>query len=171
MTDKTATVSTSERPIEWPAEYAPEASTVFVSNEIVIAAPAERIWPWLVRAEAWPTWYSNSSDIHYLSHAGPDLRNRSRFRWKTFGLRVTSKVLEFEPCRRMAWDAHGIGLDAYHAWVLTPLQDGSTHVLTEETQKGWLAAVGNRLMPSRIKTMHQMWLNGLSRQAQSGLPG
>ena len=170
MTDPTPTVTTTERPIQWPAEYAPAASTVFVSNQLVIPAPAEHIWPWLIRAELWPTWYSNSGDVHFLSHAGPDLRNRSRFRWKTFGVRITSKVLEFEPSRRIGWDAHGIGVAAYHAWVLTPMQDGSTHVLTEETQTGWLASLGAKLMPNRMKNMHQMWLEGLSRKAQSGLP-
>ena len=171
MTDPTPTVTTTERPIQWPAEYAPAVSTVFVSNEVVIPAAAEHVWRWLIRAELWPAWYSNSADIHFLSHAGPDLRNRSRFRWKTFGLRITSKVLQFEPCRRLAWDAHGVGLEAYHAWVLTPLADGSTHVLTEETQKGWLASVMQKLAPNRVKSMHQMWLESLSRKAQGGLPG
>ena len=165
-----AALTSPRSAIQWPAQHLPAQSEVFVSNEIIIPATPEAIWPWLLRAELWPTWYSNAADMHFLSHAGPDLRDRSRFRWKTFGIRVTCKVREFEPGRRLAWDAHGIGVDAYHAWLLTPLADGSTHVLTEETQSGWLARLGKRVAPTRIQTMHQVWLESLSRNAQTGPP-
>ena len=156
--------------VRWPERYLPGNSAVFVRNEILIPQSPEIVWAWLLRAQLWPEWYANSGDIHFLSHAGPDLRNRSRFRWRTFGARVTSKVLEFEPYARLAWDAHGIGVDGWHAWVLTRLDDGSTHVLTEETQHGWLARLGKWLMPHRMYEMHQLWLEGLSARAQSGPP-
>ena len=156
--------------VRWPERYLPAKSAVFVRNEIVIPQAPDIVWAWLLRAQSWPEWYTNSRDIHFLSHAGPDLRNRSRFRWRTFGSRITSKVLEFEPCTRLAWDAHGIGVDGYHAWVLTPLDDGSTHVLTEETQHGWLARLGKMLMPTRMFDMHQLWLEALSAKAQGGPP-
>jgi uncharacterized protein YndB with AHSA1/START domain len=160
------TSSPIQNQIRWPKRYLPGSTVVFVHNEIVIPAPPSVVWRILLRAEDWPTWYPNSADIHFVSHTGPDLRDRSRFRWNTFGTRVTSKVLEFEPERRLAWNAHGIGVDAYHAWLLTPLEDGSTHVLTEETQNGWLARLGKLLMPRRMESKHQQWLEELSRQAQ-----
>ncbi len=156
--------------ILWPERYQPAHSEVFAHNEIVIPATPEVIWQWLLRADDWPHWYRNAADIHFLSHAGPNLRNRSRFRWNTFGIRVTSKVLEFEPCRRLSWDAQGIGVHAYHAWLLTPLGTGQTHVLTEETQTGWLARLGHALMPKRMEGQHQRWLEALSVRAQSGPP-
>lgn len=156
--------------IVWPAGHGPEQSAVFASNEILIAAPPERVWAWLVRAALWPEWYPNSADMHFQSHTGPDLRDRTRFRWKTFGIRVTSKVYEFEPVRRLAWNADGIGIHAWHAWLLTPQPDGSTHVLTQETQNGWLARLGKLLTPARMEQQHQLWLESLSRQAQSGPP-
>lgn len=156
--------------IHWPEHYSPANTHVHVSNELLIAAPAETIWAWLLRAESWPDWYTNSADIHFLSHAGPDLRDRSRFRWKTFGARITSKVLEFEPARRLAWDAHGIGISAWHAWLLTPQPDGTTHILTEETQNGWRARLAHTLMPTRISRCHQLWLDGLAVKAKSGPP-
>ncbi len=152
--------------IRWPECYLPGQSAVFAHNEIVIKAPVGIVWRLLIQAESWPEWYPNSADIHFLSHAGPNLRDRSRIRWNTFGTRITSKVLEFEPETRLAWNAHGIGVDAYHAWLLTPLADGSTHVLTEETQNGWLARLGKLLMPKRMERKHQMWLEALSVRAQ-----
>ena len=156
--------------VRWPDRYLPAKSAVFVRNEIVIPAAPDVIWSWLIRARLWPEWYAHASNMHFLSHAGPDLRDRSRFRWKTFGVRITSKVLEFEPCARLAWDACGVGIDAYHVWVLTPLEDGSTHVLTEETQNGWLARFGKMFMPKRIPAMHQLWLEALSAKAAGGFP-
>jgi hypothetical protein len=79
-------------------------------------------------------------------------------------------VLEFEPYSRIAWDAQGIGIDAYHAWLLTPLADGSTRVLTQETQNGWRARLGKVLMPKRMQSMHQMWLESLKAKVASGTP-
>jgi uncharacterized protein YndB with AHSA1/START domain len=155
--------------IRWPERHLPTQAAVYVRNEIVIAAPPEVVWGWLLRAELWPDWYANCTSMHFLSHAGPDLRNRSRFRWKTFGVTVTSKVLEFEPCSRIAWDAHGIGMEAYHGWLLIP-KNGGTHVVTEETQNGWLARLGKLFRPNRMFAMHQMWLESLAARAQSGLP-
>ncbi len=167
----TLPMSAIQKPeVRWPEPYLPANTHVFVHNEIVIPCPAAAIWPWLLRAERWPEWYANSADIHFLSHTGPDLRDRSRFRWKTFGMRITSKVLEFEPERRLAWDAHGVGVDAYHGWILTPVGECATHVVTEETQNGWLARLGATVMPNRLKRRHQLWLAGLSARAQSGPP-
>ncbi len=165
--------------IRWPAAYVPKEASVHARNELTIEAPPTTVWAWLLRAELWPTWYANAAEMHFLSHAGPNLRDRSRFRWRTFGMRITSKVLEFEPptdhtAGRIAWDAHGIGIRAWHAWLLTPTPDGGTHVLTEEVQHGWRALLGKTLAPRRMEAQHQLWLEGLSRQARSGpvgLPG
>jgi len=158
------------RSIQWPENLQPAQAAVLVRNEVVIPAQAEVIWAWLLRAEQWPTWYPNSAHIHFLSDAGPDLRDRSRFRWRTFGARITSKVLEFEPATRLAWSSHGIGIDAYHAWVLTPLKEGGTRVVSQETQQGWRVRLIQRFMPNRAETQHQIWLEALSQKAQSGLP-
>ena len=154
--------------IRWPERFLPANSAVFASNEIVIAAPPENVWRWLIRAALWPQWYPNSSDIHFISTSGPDLRERTRFRWNTFGFRITCKVLEFEPCARLAWEAEGIGIDAYHAWLLTPLEGGGTHVLTQETQHGWMARLGKVLSPHRMENKHQVWLESLRARAQAG---
>jgi uncharacterized protein YndB with AHSA1/START domain len=157
-------------PIQWPERYQPARADVFAHNEIVIPAPIATVWRILLRAAEWPEWYPSAHDIHFVSHTGPDLRDRSRFRWNTFGLRITSKVLEFERERLIAWNAHGIGVDAYHVWLLTSLPDGSTHVVTEETQRGWVAALGKRFMPEHLPRRHRVWLEHLSRRAQRVQP-
>ncbi len=157
-------------PIRWPEDYTPARANVFASTELLIRAPAETVWSWLIRAEDWNDWYLNASDIHLVSHAGPNLRERSRFRWKTFGASIASKVLEFEPCSRIAWDAHGLGIRAYHAWLLTPQPDGDTLVLTQITQTGWRVRLRRLLMPGRMPAMHRLWLEGLAAKAEAGPP-
>lgn len=155
-------------PIRWPERYLPTRADVYAHNEVTIPAPAATVWRILLRADEWPAWYPEAHGIHFVSHTGPDLRNRSRFRWNTFGVRISSKVLEFEAERLIAWNAHGMGVEAYHVWMLTPLADGSTHVVTEETQTGWLAALGKRFMPEHLARRHRVWLERLSARAQQG---
>jgi uncharacterized protein YndB with AHSA1/START domain len=160
---------TTEPQVQWPAHYSPATAPVHVRNALDIAAPAEVVWAWLIRAQRWPEWYPNSADVKFVTGTPPDLSAGTRFTWKTFGVSLESTVLEFVPCERIAWDARARGVDAYHAWVISPTDAGS-HVLTEETQHGWIARLGNLLMPQRMHTYHQVWLERLAEQARRGMP-
>ena len=155
--------------IRWPARYAPASCPIHVSNELLILAPPAQVWAWLLRAALWPQWYPNSSCVKFLEGAPPDLAAGTRFRWHTFGVTIVSKVLEFEPQARIAWDAKSLGVDAYHAWLITPA-DGGCRVLTEETQHGFVARAGSTLFPGRMHRLHQVWLDRLAGQAASGMP-
>jgi len=155
--------------INWPGAYEPSRTRVHVSNRLAMKAPISAVWSWLVRAQRWPEWYSNSSNVVFLSGEGPDLALGTRFKWKTFGVAIESKVEEFLPPERIAWSAHGIGVDAYHAWALEETSEGC-NVLTEETQNGWVASLGNLLMPNRMHKFHQIWLESLEKHAKSGPP-
>lgn len=134
-----------------------------------MAAPTDRVWAWLIRASLWPTWYGNSARVQFLNAAGPDLTERTRFRWKTFGVTLVSTVLEYVPEERIAWDARTFGLDAYHAWVLQPHDDGCL-VRTEETQHGVLARLGKLFLPDRMHTVHQIWLEALAGRSRTDMP-
>ncbi len=157
--------------ILWPEHYSPSCSPVHVRNELDTAASRDAVWAWLIRAPLWPNWYSNAANVKLLTGTPPDLAAGTRFRWRTFGVTIESTVLEFVPGERIAWDAHAIGVDAYHAWLLTDTVDGGCRILTEETQHGFVARAGAMLMPKRMGRFHQIWLEGLDRQASSGLPG
>jgi hypothetical protein len=152
-------------PIHWPSEYHPTRTGVYVSNSLTVQAKPEVLWAWMIRAQLWPTWYPNSSDVVFLNAAGPDLSKGTRFRWKTFGVTIESEVREFEPLERLAWNARGIGVDAYHAWLFEP-----NNVFTEETQNGFLARLGSLAMPNRMHKYHQIWLENLREKALTGLP-
>ena len=155
--------------VQWPDHYEPQKCPVHVRNELEISAAQDHVWYWLVRATQWPAWYVNASNVQILQGSEPELTKGTKFRWKTFGVTITSTVLEYVPNERIAWDAHGFGVDAYHAWVLRSTPKGC-HVLTEETQHGWLARLGNLLMPNRMYRFHQLWLDGLESKARAGLP-
>lgn len=155
--------------ILWPNHFAPRNCPIHVRNELVMSSSPERVWAWLVRATFWPTWYVNAAKVRILQGNDSDLALGTKFRWKTFGVTITSTVREFIPHERIAWDAHAIGLEVYHAWVLQPTPQGC-HVLTEETQHGWLARLGELFMPNRMHKYHQLWLESLARQSSRGLP-
>ncbi|HET8576786.1 MAG TPA: SRPBCC domain-containing protein [Methylomirabilota bacterium] len=155
--------------VRWPPRYAPGTAAVHVRNELEMDAPVDAVWAWLIRAQLWPAWYGNSSDVTFLQGSPPDLNPGTRFRWRTFGVTLESTVLEFVPTERIAWDARAFGVDAYHAWVISTTPRGC-HVLTEETQHGWLARLGHLVLPRRMHTHHQRWLEQLRDHAARGLP-
>ena len=89
------------------------------------------------------------------------------FRWTTFGIRVRSRVEEFEPDRRIAWTARALGLRVYHRWYFTP--DGAgTIVVTEECEKGLLPRVIRRWMNPALHAGHRLWLESLKHGGPSG---
>lgn len=155
--------------IQWPDHYQPDHCPVHVRNELDMATAPACVWAWLTHPTLWPAWYVNASNVQMLESGGPDLQQGTRFRWKTFGVTITSTVLEYIPGKRIAWNAKGLGVDAYHAWLLQPSALGCW-VLTEETQHGWLARLGNLFLPKRMHKYHQIWLEGLARKAGEGLP-
>jgi|HubBroStandDraft_4_1064222.scaffolds.fasta_scaffold252588_1 uncharacterized protein YndB with AHSA1/START domain len=155
--------------IRWPEQYAPANTAVFVSNQLEMNAPPEAVWEWLLRADLWPQWYPNSKNLTYLEPSEGPLQLGSTFRWTTFGTTIVSRVEEFVPSERIAWNAKATGVDAYHAWLIERTEKGC-RVLTEETQNGWLARLGSLLMPARMGKYHQIWLERLAQQAAKGLP-
>ena len=155
--------------IHWPKGFETENCSVHVHNELEIPISPERVWAWLIRAQLWPTWYTNSANIKFLSGQPPDLELGTKFRWKTFDVTTESTVLEFVPYERIGWDAHGTGLNAYHVWLIQKTAQGC-HVVTEENQGGMVAQLGKALRPNRMSQQHQVWLEGLASKASSGLP-
>ena len=111
--------------IKWPDRYHPSLAPVHVVNELTIPASCEQVWPWLIRAPLWPLWYPNSSDVRLVDRPLSELRLGTMFTWRTFGVNVKSTVQEFIPNERVAWSARGVGVDAYHAWLLAPCPSGT----------------------------------------------
>ena len=154
--------------IRWPERYAPEKTHVHVKNELEMDVKPEAAWAWLVRAKLWPTWYANSENVE-VEGGGPDLKAGVSFRWKTFGVTLDSKVEAFVPSERLGWTARGMGIDAYHAWMIVGTPSGC-HVITEETQLGLLPRLNKAVRPNHMSRKHQEWLEGLLAKARTGIP-
>jgi hypothetical protein len=162
------TLHKASRSIKWPEQYSQNNVDVHVSNELEMSVPADIVWAWLIRAKLWPTWYRNSANV-IIDDGKPDLHLGTQFKWKTFGLNLESKVEEFVPYERLAWTAHGIGIDAYHAWLIEKRESGC-YVLTEENQRGILARLNKLFRPNNMEKYHQIWLEELYSKAGGGLP-
>jgi hypothetical protein len=155
--------------IRWPNHFDPHNVPIHVRNEIEIAAPAEIVWAWLIRAQQWPNWYKNASNVRFLEGSPPDLALGTRFTWKTFGIGIDSRVQEFVPFERIAWNGNAIGIHVYHAWLILRTLSGCK-VITEESQHGVIARLSAKLFPNRMWKYHQIWLENLNRNALQGLP-
>lgn len=151
--------------IHWPERYHPEKSAVHVVNSLAMDAPVEAVWNHLIRAQQWPNWYPNASNVRLLNTESDTLELGTRFRWKTFGMTIECTVEEFEPAKRIAWSSESRGMSVYHAWLLKP-QAGGCYVLTEETQNGFIPKIGKLLMPGRMHKFHQIWLERLNKVAK-----
>ena len=145
--------------IDWPKGFAPGEAPIHVVNRFETSTAPEIVWRRLIHAAGWPAIYANASDVA-IEGGGADLFAEARFTWKTFGIALKSEVKEFEPETRIAWLAEGIGVTAYHAWLITPTAGGCT-ILTEETQYGLVSRVGRLLFPTRMERWHQKWLEAL----------
>jgi uncharacterized protein YndB with AHSA1/START domain len=154
--------------VRWPAGTAPEGAPIHTWNALDIAAPPERVWPWLVRPLTWPTYYDNASHVRFLD-GGPELTLRTRFRWKTFGVTVETIVTELVPNERLAWSGKTIGGAGQHGWVIEPTP-GGCRVVTEETQRGIVPSLGRWFLRRGLLTQHQRWLEGLARMARTSPP-
>jgi len=150
--------------INWPARYRPENCAVHVVNELEMSAAPDAVWAWLIDAERWPHWYPNAANVAVEGAPDGRLFAGAKFRWKTFGVTISSRVAEFEPATRIAWEAKAFGLEVYHAWLIIPSPDGCK-VITEETQNGALARLSQWLRPGQMHKAHQTWLENLGKRA------
>jgi uncharacterized protein YndB with AHSA1/START domain len=155
--------------ISWPDQHTPEVSAFQAVNELQIPAEREVVWAWLCRPDLWPSYYANARLVKRLDGPWPKIQLGSRWRWLTFGVFVTSELVEYQPAERLAWSAKELGASGHHAWVLRR-KDGGTFVHTEETQKGIGVSLIKPVMRPLMVRFHQRWLEGLSRVASEGPP-
>lgn len=167
--------------IIWPEHYLPGTTDNYVSNEIIVAGlSVAAVWPYLATTSAWPTYYSNASEIRFHDGSGPQLSAGARFRFTTFGFPVEAEVTEYVPPSagqpaRVAWHGWVEGtpettLHVHHAWLLEDLSGGRVRILTQETQVGAPARELATARPNPMLNAHQEWLDGLAGAARRQLP-
>ncbi|MBW4685494.1 MAG: SRPBCC family protein [Komarekiella atlantica HA4396-MV6] len=157
----------SKDSIRWPAEYDPSRCLVYVVNSLDIAASPAIVWEQLIAATDWSSWNPNLSNV-YIKDGSRNLSQNAEFTWKASGATTASTVKEFVPNQRLAWDAKGFGLRAYHAWLIIPTTQGC-RVLSEETLRGTVACLLKLFTPNLVSYLNQQWLEGLAKKAEQPL--
>jgi uncharacterized protein YndB with AHSA1/START domain len=148
----------------WPDDLGPDRSPVYTCNELEIEATPEAVWAHLIDAEAWPKFYANARDVR-VDGAGALLAPGTVFTWKTFGLRVKTRVEVFEPPTALAWRGDQRIGRGMHTWTLEPTGSGC-RVVTEEAQGGALPSIGRWYIRGALLRWHQRWLEGLSERTR-----
>ena len=152
--------------IHWPDGFHPEQADLFAHNEIVIRASCEKVFTNIVDAETWPSWYPNSHNVKVLNSPDGKLHKEARFSWDTFGHHIESRVHEFVPGSRIGWFGDGIGLNAYHTFLLLKTDEGC-HIVTEEVVKGPGAADLRQKQPNAMHEGHDLWLSTLKQRSEN----
>ena len=162
--------------INWPEGYLPGTTDNFASNEAVVKGlAAADVWPFLVKAALWPSYYQNSSDVSLRD--GEELHDGERFFFKTFGFPINAQVVELSaPAEgrpgRISWhgwsDGEGEeGIDVVHAWLVEDLEGGRVRILTQESQRGGGARKLHETHPNPMINGHQDWIDGLIKAASA----
>lgn len=161
---------TTMNAIQWPKKWIPGETDNFVSNEVIVKGlDFNKVVQHLRDASHWEKYYKNSGNIHMYHQDNTILKDKTRFRFETFGFLVEAQVEEFElkdTILRLAWrgwnEAKGDEyLEAYHAWLVEKLDNDRVRILTQESQSGVPAKALAKSVPNAMLNGHQAWLDGL----------
>ena len=130
--------------------------------DVVVNAPVETVWAVLSDFPNWPTW---NRSVTRMEFAGP-VAVGTTFRWVGGGTRITSRIEEVEPCRRLVWSGRTLGIRALHVWTFEERPDG-TRVFTAESFEGLLAKVFSGLMRKTLSRALAEGLVALKAEAES----
>ena len=152
--------------INWPQEkFEPANSRFFVHNEIEIEATPMEVWNVLMQAETWPEWYEGAENVKVLTNNSGVLEANSRFTWKTMGLDFESRVVEFEPGKRLSWISEKPSIKGFHAWLIVPTS-GGCKLITDESQYGWLTLLEKTFQANKLRRLHDTWLLAIKQRAE-----
>jgi len=139
-----------------------------VYNEIVIPAPADRVWDILTDVARWPEWYRACKWVRVES---TDAAGRAAtFRWKAHPVKLRSAVVAIDRPHVFSITADGLGVHAERAFTLRPTPDGrGTVVVSDETQVGLLPRLGQMVVAPRLYAANQAMFEDLARAAGRGI--
>ncbi|WP_107653475.1 SRPBCC family protein [Nocardia suismassiliense] len=110
-----------------------DAAPIHSSHEIVIEAPAVRVWAVLADVRNWPSWYPGF-ELKSLSEVRPG----GTFQWKLGSGAVSSTFAVVAADRELTWSGKSLWIKAIDRHVLEPLDDTRTKVTVSESMGGLL---------------------------------
>lgn len=144
-----------------------------VRNEIVIRAPAERVWDLLTDVERWPSWYRACRWVHVESNGNSASVGRAArlvsFRWKAHPVVLRSTVIAANRPHLFGFVADAWRLHAERTFTIRPTPDGlNTVVISHETQVGLLPWLGRVYLAPRLRAANQVMFEDLAQAASQG---
>ncbi|MGQ4490004.1 SRPBCC family protein [Streptomyces sp. SAS_281] len=113
-----------------------EAAPIRSTHEVVINAPAERVWGLLADPAGWSAFAPAIHDVHIAGDGTAAVD--SRFTWVNGKAKIASRFAVVEPLREITWTGTAMGSRAVHRHLLAPCADGTTLLRTEESMAGTL---------------------------------
>ena len=137
-----------------------EQAAVRASSEILIAAPADKVWTILVGVDQWPKW---QPDITAAKIAGP-LITGTEFKWTMGRAKITSRLALVKLDEELAWTGTALHTSAIHVWQLRAAPNGGTLVSTRESMTGFMLKLF--YSSKDLEKSQKEWLNALKREAE-----
>ncbi|MGI4748064.1 MAG: SRPBCC family protein [Janthinobacterium lividum] len=138
-------------------DHAPVRATASI---IIDAAPVD-VWKVLADIRRWPEWEHDIQTTTVSRIPAIDVP----FQWSTSGGTIHSRIMLFEPSRRIAWIGNLLIFHAVHVWVLHARPDGRTAVETHESMTGW--PIGWLYSSKDLLEADRRWLAALKKEVES----
>ncbi len=138
-----------------------DRAPVRTDQRIVVAASPAQVWKVLTDVRHWPAW---QHDVGSVSIADVPATGVS-FRWTISGGTIHSRIVLFEPGRRLAWVGRFLVFHAVHVWTLVAA-NGGTEVRTTESIGGW--PIGLFTSSEELGEADRRWLAALRHAVQAG---
>src|SRR5512140_2412747 len=76
---------------------------LIVQREMIVAAPAEQVWPLLDDVEQLGAWFGGAERIELLDGAGLGRHQRLHGHWGRRRSEIDQEVVVYDPPRELAW--------------------------------------------------------------------
>ncbi|MGQ7868601.1 SRPBCC family protein [Sunxiuqinia sp. sy24] len=106
----------------------------FNETQILIHAPAEKVYKVLSGINDWPKWQTEVTEASLQSPAV----SGANFAWKAGGLKIKSRIHTANSPNEFGWTGRMLWIKAIHNWILVP-HGKSTQVFVQESLEGWLS--------------------------------
>lgn len=139
-----------------------ENAPIRSAHEVVIDAPAERVWALLADPAGWSAFDPAIRDVRVAGDGTVTVD--TPFTWVNGGTKIASRFAVVEPLREITWTGSAMGSRAAHRHLISTRDDGTTLLRTEESMAGTL--LGLFYNSAKLHTELTRWLDSIKTTAE-----